>query len=152
MINDLTKTVFGDKLDKSYKFSDVLAELDELDLLNHGELAELAISTKSGVQQCAKLTENIDLVSGKQIKHAKTYFRNGSWIATVSRNTTAPMLIVITEQNTKKQYFLHIPYEAHRHLAGNTIGISFGYNGSSRNSHWFDYEVSSFDELCELAK
>ena len=152
MINDLTKAVFGDNLEKSFKLADILEDLDNWNLLNHGEMAELAISFKSGVKKCDKMTENIDLVSGKQIKHAKTYYRKGVWIATVSRNTTAPMLVVITEQNTKKQYYLNIPYSAHKHLSGNTIGVSFGPNGTSKNSQWMYYEVKDFATLCEQAK
>lgn len=152
MINDITKAVFGSNLNKMYKLSDVLAGLDKLNLLDSGEMTEIAISNVSGIKQCAKMTENIDLESGKQIKHAKTYFRKGSWLATVSRNTTAPMLVVVTEQHTKKQYFFHIPYSAHSHLTGNTIGISCGPNGVSKNGQWWRYEVSSFSELCELAK
>jgi len=152
MINDLTKTIFGDNLDKSFKLSDLLTEFDNHNLLNIGEIAELAISIKSGVSRCTKMTENIDLVSGRQIKHAKTYYRRGSWIATVSRNTNAPMLVVVTEQNTKKQHFFNIPYSAHRHLLGNTITIGFGYTGTDLSGKWFDYRVDSFDELCELAK
>lgn len=153
MKNDLTKVVFGNKLNKSFKLHEVLSMLDSMDLLEIGELAELAISIKSGVARCPKLTKNIDLVSGVQIKHAKTYFRDNQWKATVSRNTTAPMLVVLSESNTKKQYFMHLPYSAHSHLSGNTIGIPFGPNGAAPNIHWYqNHKVNSFKDLCELAK
>ena len=153
MNNELTKTVFGENLDKKFTLSEVLSELNKLDLLNIGELAELAISIGSGVKKCEKLTENIDLESGHQIKHARTHLRpNGYWIATVSRNTTAPILLVVSETKTKKQYFFHIPYAAHRHLSGNTIGISFGAHGWPSSGQWWAYEVKSFDKLCEIAK
>lgn len=150
--NDLTRTVFGNMLNESFKLSDILDMLDEHSFLNLGELTEVAISKKSGVARCTKLTENIDLVSGKQIKYAKTYYRDGSWRATITRNTTAPMLVVIDEQATRTQYFLHIPYQAHCHLAGNTIGVSFGPDGDSTGSKWMQYAVKDFDTLCELAK
>ena len=153
MNNDLTRAVFGNNLNKTYTLSDVLSSLNKIDLLNIGELAELAISKKSGVKQCEKLTENIDLESGHQIKHARTHLRtSGYWIATVSRNTTAPILLVVSETKTKKQYFFHIPYSAHRHLSGNTIGISFGQYGRPSSGQWWRYEIKSFDELCEIAK
>jgi hypothetical protein len=153
MNNELTRAVFGDNLDKTFTLSDVLSGLNNMDLLNIGELAELAISMRSGIEKCDKLTENIDLKSGYQIKHARTHLRpNGYWIATVSRNTTAPILLVISETKTKKQYFFHIPYKAHRHLSGNTIGISFGAHGWPSSSQWWAYEVKSFDELCKIAK
>jgi len=150
--NPVTRSVFGDMLDESFKLSDILDMLDQNNFLNFGELTEVAISKKSGVARCTKLTENIDLVSGKQIKYAKTYYRDGAWRATITRNTTAPMLIVIDEQGTRNQYYLHIPYNAHRHLAGNTIGVSFGPNGDSTGSKWMQYAVKDFDTLCELAK
>jgi hypothetical protein len=150
--NPLTRSVFGDMLDESVNVAEVLEILDRNNFLNLGEITEVAISKKSGVARCTKLTENIDLVSGKQIKYAKTYYRDGSWRATISRNTTAPMLIVIDEQSTANQYYLHIPYHAHQHLAGSTIGVSFGPDGDSTNSKWMQYAVKDFDTLCKLAK
>lgn len=153
MRNELTQTVFGDLLNKKFTLADTLAMLDKMDLLQNGQLAELAISKTSGIAMCGKLTKNIDLVTGKQIKHARTHLRpTGSWYATISRNTTAPMLVVISETATGKHYYLNIPYNAHSHMAGNTINISFGRNGTSFNSHWWKHKVDSYDELCELAK
>jgi len=153
MRNDLTQTVFGDLLDKRFTLAKVLTMLDKMDLLQNGQLAELAISKTSGVAMCDKLTKNIDLVSGVQIKHARTHLRpTGTWYATVSRKTTAPMLVVISESNTGKQYYLHIPYKAHSYMSGNTINISFGKDGTSLNSHWLRHRVDSYDKLCELAK
>lgn len=155
MKNDLTKVVFGNKLNQTFTLHEILTMIDQMDLLNIGELAEQAISKKSGVAKCKKLTENIDLVSGVQIKHAKTHSRGryGYWQATISRKTTAPMLAVITETCTKKQYYLHIPYQAHKHMKGNTINISFGRDGTRLETPWLkDYRVNSFKELCELAK
>lgn len=153
MINDLTKTVFEENLHKEFVLADILSSLNDLDLLNIGELAELAISKKSGIEKCTKLTENIDLVTGVQIKHARTHLRpNGYRIATVSRKTTAPILLVVSEMYTKKQYFFHIPYEAHCHLSANTISINFNEFGWPNNGQWWRYEVKSFDELCEIAK
>lgn len=149
----ITKELFGDNLNKSFTLSEVLSGLDKLNFLNHGEMAEVAISRKSGVKQCDKMTENIDLENGVQIKHAKTHLRSkGQWIATISRNTTAPMFVVIYETNTKKEYFLNIPYQAHRHLSGNTISISFGRDGLNSTSQWWKYEVESFEKLCEMAR
>jgi len=153
MRNALTQTVFGKELDKKYTLADALTKLDKMDLLQNGQLAELAISKTSGVEMCSKLTKNIDLVTGKQIKHARTHLRpTGTWYATISRNTTAPMLVVISETNTGKHYYLSIPYNAHSHMLGNTINISFGKDGSGLNSHWWRYKVNSYEELCELAK
>jgi hypothetical protein len=154
MRNDLTQTVFGDLLNKKFTLADTLAMLDKMDLLQNGQLAELAISKTSGIAMCGKLTKNIDLVTGKQIKHARTHLRpTGSWVATISRNTTAPMLVVIAETNTNKNYYLHIPYKAHSHLLGNTIGINFGSDGNRLDNHWLSsHKVDNYNEFCELAK
>lgn len=157
MINDLTKTIFGNGLHKTLTLSDALSLLTEMNLVNLGELAEQAISKKSGVKQCARNTPNIDLVSGVQIKHARTSFvknnRYGIQKAYISiKGTDAPILAVITEQVTGKQYFLNIPYQARGHLCGNTISICFDQYGNPGQSQWWAYEVGSFKELCEIAK
>lgn len=156
MINDLTKTIFGNNLYKSYTLADVLAELNKMNLINSGELAEQAISKKSGVKQCARNTPEIDLESGIQIKHAQTSFvknkPNLQKAYITIKGTRAPILAVITEQVTGKQYFLNIPYKARNHLSGNTISLCFDQYGNPGNSQWWAYEVSSFKDLCELAK
>jgi hypothetical protein len=156
MVNDLTKTVFGSNLHKSFKLSHVLAELNKLNLLNSGELAERAISMKSGIEQCTRNTPEIDLVSGVQIKHAQTSFSKSNpkqQKAFISiKGTKAPILAVITERITGAQYFLNIPYKARRHLTGNTISICFDQYGNPGKSQWWEYEVDSFKTLCEMAK
>lgn len=157
MINDLTKTVFGNNLDRSFKLSAVLSGLNDLNLLNIGELAEKAISMKSGVEQCTRNTPEIDLLSGAQVKHAQTSFlKNSPWQiqkAYISiKGTTAPILAVVTERVTGKQYFFNIPYQARRHLSGNTISICFDKHGNPGNSQWWAYEVQDFKTLCEMAK
>ena len=103
---------------------------------------------------CNKNTANIDLVSGVQIKYStvKKPASSGYYMAYISINTTAPILCVITNPVTKEQYFLYIPYSAFSHLRGNCISICFGKNGSPSPSQWWNYEVDSFDDLCELAK
>ena len=107
-----------------------------------------------------KLTKNtpeIDLVSGKQIKHAQTNpdgnYRTllPAWFGI--KNTTAPILLVVTERLTKKQYFFYIPYKAYRHINANAIGIPFELNGTPRRTnHWWDHEISTWKDLCNLAK
>jgi len=151
----LTKTIYGEQLNQTMTLSEAINLLRNDDLLNIGELAELAISIKSGVALCSKNTEAIDLVTCKQIKHAlvtkppssKYYFA----FLTIKK-TYFPLLYVITNTILKEQYFLHIPYEAHKHLSGSCTSISFGRDGYPKPSQWWNYEVNSFEELCELAK
>ncbi len=136
---------------------DAIELLTKDNLIDIGELAEKAISLKSGIKQCDKNTPNIDLVSGKQIKHAQT---NPDHVTTKSvlkahisiRGITAPILAVVTERVTKKQYFFHFPYSSFRYLNGNTFTLTFDAKGRPGNGQWWDYEVDSFEELCDYAK
>jgi hypothetical protein len=155
MSNALTQTLFGNELFTTMSLENAINLLLSKNLINVGELAEQAISKKSGVAMCGKNTANIDLVSGVQVKYS-TVMKSASseyYRAYIGINTTAPILCVITNPVlNNKQYFLHIPYRAFRHLRGNCINISFGKDGEPRPSQWWHYQVDSFDELCELAK
>lgn len=154
MSNVLTQTLFGSELQKVMSLENAISLLLSKDLINVGELAEQAISKKSGVAMCNKNTANIDLVSGVQIKYStvKKPASSDYYLAYISINTTAPILCVITNPILQEQYFLHIPYSAFRHLSGNCISISFGQDGVPGKSIWWHYEVDSFEELCEAAK
>jgi hypothetical protein len=151
----LAETYFGPDVDTQMTLMEAINLLRKHDLLNIGELAERAISVQSGVDMCDKNTPNIDLVTGKQIKHAtvKKPASDRHYKAYISINTNAPILCVITNPITGNQYFLHIPYKAFRHLSGSCISIGFGTDGKTpADSQWWNFEVNSFEELCELAK
>jgi hypothetical protein len=154
----LVETVFGTELDKKMTLRSAIQRLSELNLLDVGEVAEQAISKKSGVGQCDKNTPNIDLVSGKQIKHAQTNPNNvgkvSSLVAYITiRGITAPILAVVTERVTKKQYFFYFPYKSFSMYTGNTFSICFnGRTGEPATGWAWDYRVESFEKLCELAK
>jgi hypothetical protein len=151
----LFETIFGELLQKTMTLEKAIALLADQDLINIGELAEVAISKRSGVSLCEKNTPEVDLVSGVQIKHAQTnpYANSGRLLAHVSiKGTSAPILAVVTERKRNKQYFFSIPYSARAHLYGNTIAIPFDAAGNPTDNQWWQYEVNSFDELCELAK
>ena len=160
MSNILLETVFGSQLKNKYTLEEAFEIFSEQNLIEIGELAEKAISKQSGVAQCDKNTPGIDLMSGKQIKHAQTnpegnsiYKHNclSAWFGI--KNTSAPILLVVTERLTKQQYFFYIPYKAYSHVNANAISIPFELNGTPRRSnHWWDHEISSWGELCKLAK
>lgn len=154
MSNVLTQTLFGSELQTQMSLEGAISLLLSKDLINVGELAEQAISKKSGVAMCSKNTANIDLVTGKQIKYSTVKMPASSdrYLAYITIKTTAPILCVITNPVLDEQYFLYIPYRAFRHLSGNCIAISFGKDGNPGSSIWWHYEVDSFDELCALAK
>jgi hypothetical protein len=160
MPNVLLETVFGNQLKNRYTLEEAFEIFSEQNLIEIGELAEKAISKKSGVSQCDKNTPEIDLVSGKQIKHAQTnpegnsiYTNNclSAWFGI--KNTSAPILLVVTERLTKKQYFFYIPYQAYSHVNANAISIPFELDGTPRRSnHWWAHEIATWEELCKLAK
>lgn len=154
MSNALTHTLFGSELSTMMSLENAINLLLAKNLINVGELAEQAISKKSGVAMCGKNTANIDLVSGVQIKYSTVTKPASSerYLAYISINTTAPILCVINNPVLNEQYFLHIPYRAFRHLSGSCITITFGKDGNPGSSQWWHYEVDSFEELCELAK
>lgn len=150
----LYSAIFGHELEKTFTLEQAITILESMDLINIGEVAEQAISAKSGVERCSINTPDIDLVSGKQIKHARTADKNGRRIAYCSiKNHTTDILCVVTERLTNKEYFFKFPNYAYGSMYGNTIGIPFYENGVPyRNNRWWEYEVGSFEELCELAK
>jgi hypothetical protein len=160
MPNILLETVFGSKLQNTYTLEQAFEIFAEQNLIEVGELAEKAISKQSGVAQCDKNTPEIDLVSGKQIKHAQTNPNGKSniknnclkaWFGI--ENTSAPILLVVTERLTKQQYFFYIPYRAYQHMNANAVSIPFELDGTPRRSnHWWDHEISSWEELCKMAK
>lgn len=156
MSNVLVETVFGNDLKTNMSLQDAIDRLTKANLIDIGELAELATSKKSGVGQCDKNTPNIDLVSGKQIKHAQTnpdHVDRGVLKAHISiKGITAPILAVVTERVSKRQYFFHFPYSSFKHLYGNTFTITFDTYGRRGNGQWWYYEVDSFEKLCDLAK
>ena len=154
MSNVLTQTLFGNNLQNTMTLENAISFLLSKNLINVGELAEQAISKKSGVAMCSKNTANIDLVSGVQIKYSTVKMPASSdrYLAYITINTTAPILCVITNPVLKEQYFLHIPYRAFRHLSGNCINISFGRDGHPGSSQWWNYQVDTFEDLCEFAK
>ena len=155
MSNILVETVYELRLKETMTLEQAFDMLFKDDLINTGKLTELAVSKRSGVAMCTPCTPNIDLVSGKQIKYATVTRPESSdyYGATVSRNTTADILLVITNPvENYKQYFLYIPYSEHFHLSGNTITVPFGRHGTSGQSKWWHFQIDSFDKLCEMAK
>ena len=164
MRNELTKTVFGKNLNRTYTLSEAITMLHKMDMFNIGELAERAISKKSKVPQCAKNTPDADLINGKEIKHAQTHPENpgnGTMTAYITkRNKQSQILGVVTEQLTGKQYYFNIPFCAYNQTSANTLSIPFELDGTPRKEpkaakllpNWWDYEVKSFNELCKIAK
>ena len=116
MINkDLFTAVFGDTLSNRMTLAQAIEILDERNLIDIGELAEQAISIKSNIALCSKNTPEIDLVSGKQIKHGRTNpatQNTGLKAFCTIKNHTSTILFVATEIHTKKEYYFVFPYSS----------------------------------------
>jgi hypothetical protein len=155
MSNTLLRAVFGEQLNETYTLGDAYNIFAEKNLVDPGEIAELAISITSGIAQCVKNAPNIDLVTGVQIKHARTNPKSfdGRLNAWYSTNSTAPILLVVTERLTQKQYYFYIRPEDRAHIKANAISIVFYKDGTPRkDNYWWNHEVPTYEDLCELAK
>jgi len=160
MVNDLTVTLFGHQaLNNQMTFKDVLSLLQELDLIDIGELAEKAISKKTGIRQLARCHASADLENGWEIKHGQAHLnkkgtQRNAYIAGL-KNKTETLRVVITERLTGKLYFFKVPYESYKDYKDSSLTWPFNVDGSpkrdsytiTRPSYW-DFEVADFDELC----
>lgn len=158
-MSQLYRTIFGSRLYQEFKLKDAILLLESKDLIDVGELAELAISKKSKIIRCSKNHPDIDLVSGKQIKHARTNPENPTYegknlVAYITtRNHKSTILTIVTERLTNKEYYFVFPYSSYSHVNANTIGIPFYSDGKPYlKNKWWQYQVESFEQLCEMAK
>jgi hypothetical protein len=162
MVNDLTVTLFGHQaLNKQMSFKDTLTLLQSLDLIDIGELAEKAVAKKAGVKQSGKCQTAYDLENGWEIKHGQSHISNSktqrnAYIAGM-RNKTGTLRVVITERLTGNLYFFKVPFKAYKDYRSSSLMWAFELDGTprrvpkaamSRPCYW-DYEVSSFNELCK---
>jgi hypothetical protein len=161
MVNDLTVTLFGHQaLNSKMSFKDTLSLLQDLDLIDIGELAEKAVAKKTGVQQTSRCQEGYDLENGWEIKHGQAHAnargtQRNAYIAGM-QNKTGTLRIVITERLTGQLYFFKVPFRAYKDYRGSSLQWAFEADGTprrvpraamSRPCYW-DYEVASFNELC----
>ena len=164
MENDLTLAIFGKtKLKETGTLAEHIKMLNELNLINIGEMAEIAISKSSKIDRCAPCNEGFDLVNGIEIKHGQTHVRSArgntlkAWISI--KNKTGPIFAVVTESVTGKQYFFRFPKSYYTEFSANAISIPFEITGKPRRfqqkssgftSPWY-YEIESYSKLCKLA-
>ena len=161
MVNDLTVTLFGHQaLNSQMSFKDTLSLLQELDLIDIGELAEKAVAKKTGVKQTSKCQEGYDLENGWEIKHGQAHLnakgtQRNAYIAGM-QNKTGTLRIVITERLTGTLYFFKVPFKAYKDYRTSSLRWAFEVDGTprripkaamSRPCYW-DFEVGSFEELC----
>lgn len=152
----LYNTIFGKDLSKNFTLEQAIRILEDRGLINIGEVAEQAISIGSNVALCSKNTPEIDLVSGKQIKHGRTNpvtQHTGLKAFCSIKNHSSTILFVATEAYTQKEYYFVFPYSSYKRYNANTLCVPFNWCGvPTRSNHWWDYEVDSFEQLCKAAK
>ena len=155
-MSKMYSTIFGKNLNKTLTLIEAIKLLEDRNFINIGEVAEQAISIGSKVALCSKNTPEIDLVSGKQIKHGRTNpaTQNCGLKAFCSiKNHISTILFVATETYTEKEYYFVFPYSSYKKYHGNTISVPFDGSGVPlRSNKWWGYEVNSFEKLCEAAQ
>ena len=149
----MVEHLLGEQATKKVTMAEAFKALLDMDLINIGEAGEQTISNASGVGRCSRNTAKIDLVSGVQIKTAQTYPDKGALQAYFAPgNTRAPILLMVVERLTGKEYFFSFSYNRYKSKIGSSICIPFELDGTPRrHNHWWDNEIS-FSELQKLAK
>ena len=145
--------LLGSQAEKKVTLADAFKTLLDMDLINIGEVGEQTISNASGIERCPRNTAKIDLVSGVQIKTAQTYPDRSLLHAYFAPgNTKAPILLMVLERLTGKEYFFFFKYRDYKNRFWSSICLPFESDGApKRSNYWWDHEIT-FSELCKLAK
>jgi len=152
-MNFMIKHLLGRKAQKTTTFEQAFKIFLNMGLINIGEAGEQTISNASGVERCSRNTAKIDLRTGIQIKTAQTYPDNGKLQAYFAPGkTTAPILWMVAERLTGKEYFFFFQYRHYKSRIGSSICVPFDIDGTPRrDNHWWEHEIT-FSELCQLAR
>jgi len=149
----IAEHILGTKAKNNVTLVEAFNLLLGMNLINIGEAGEQTISNASGVARCPRNTAKIDLISGVQVKTAQTYPDKGKLQAYFAPgNTKAPILFIVLERLTGKEYFFRFSYRHYKEQIGSSICIPFEADGTPRRTnHWWDHEIS-FDDICKIAK
>jgi hypothetical protein len=110
-MNFMIEHLLGGKAQETTTFEQAFRTLLNMGLINIGEAGEQTISNASGVARCPRNTAKIDLSSGIQVKTAQTYPDKGKLEAYFAPgNTQAPILWMVVERLTGKEYFFFFQY------------------------------------------
>lgn len=152
-MNFMVEHLLGTQATEKVTLAEAFKVLLDMDLINIGEAGEQTISNASGVDRCSRNTAKIDLVSGVQIKTAQTYPENDKLQAYFAPGRTrAPILLMVVERLTGKEYFFSFKYNDYKHRIGSSICIPFESDGSPRRyNYWWDHEIT-FSDLRRLAR
>jgi len=118
---------------------------------------EHALANLGGLTVTSKNTEDLSDGSDAKLSTVRVHRSGKSYNAPVSNisGKTGILRVQVYERKTNQFYYFCIPRAAYEHIppAGN-IEISFELDGSPKKTpsrtvkqNWWDYEVSSFEEL-----
>lgn len=136
---------------------DTVALLAEVGLLQVSTGFEYAIAKVGGHTVIS--TDEADISDGSAAKlvSVRTYGYGKSYGAPVTNiyNKTGALRVQVYERKYNKFYYFVIPHRAYRHIGKKSnIEIPFHLDGTPRRinrakyENWWDYEVSSFEEMC----
>lgn len=162
---------FFHKLDLGFSKTQhkAVKELLTLGLLQRDRLMEMAVSKVSGVAMDSGIGK--DLANGGDIKTAVLSSRNnhkkkGIWTSSFNIHNIATkvgdLYVIVYNKVLSKFHYFRIPYDSYRHLttvleiilerytidpASKSTPVWSGINNVK--CKWWQYEVESFDEMCE---
>jgi hypothetical protein len=155
----LFEAIYGKDDLQTYTLMDAFKIFRQHRLIDEGEFGERSVSALTGIAQCSRNTEGIDLVNGVQLKTACTNYatqnranRLAGFVSIAKpRADRKTVYVVVIETETEQEYFFKFPYESYGHMNANTLAIPFELDGTPRYGNWtWDYEVSMEDFVEEI--
>ncbi len=149
------RLIFDNIMDYAYKNWRDKNPLELLEqMVSHGvlqidALVEQAISRKGGLKR--ESVEGRDFEDGSDAKKANTQWliedTQTRRVATIKniQGKQGVLRIIVAETLTDHVYYFKVPRRAYRGLK--QISIYFNGDGSPKAGKWFEYEVSTFEEL-----
>lgn len=148
-----------------YAFAEKLVDVG---LLQRDRMVEMAISKVSGLEMDSTVGQ--DFSDGSDAKAVVLSMRNnnkkkGTWTASFPIHKVSgkngDILAVAYNKVLNKFHYFRIPYHTYRHITyvleiiveryDNMIGIEPKWTGIPNvNCKWWDYEVDSFEEMCNV--
>jgi hypothetical protein len=140
MNNQLVNMVFPPYIRyEEMTLEEAITLLWNMDLMNKGELHEVALVAKSR-NQLRKHTKNkkgSDFQDGSDAKYAEVGYYGSSAYATLGgfKNKTGPLRVAVFEPKNNKNYFFTIPHEVYFPYTKNDDSLKFWFdkNGNPRD-------------------
>jgi hypothetical protein len=144
-----------------FTLEEALHFLGDRDLINIGELAEVAIQRKGKLKKNARNTKGSDFIDKSDSKyvtvsHYKTKLGNISSCAVIGglRNKIGTLRVMVYEPLTDVNYFFKIPYRVYSPYtnADDSLKIWFNNDGSPREPIRSNIRYNLWDHECSQAE